>query len=82
MSPPAIPRDISGILRENQRRWQQVTKIYSETVLPELLQNKKWFENKNDDIEEGSKVLFKKREANNFVPGWTYGNVKQLITGQ
>ena len=77
MKPVTIPPDVSSIMREHEEKWQEIVKLYSNSIIPALLKNQKWFKEENEGIRVGGVVMFKKRSSN-FVPGYSLGIITEL----
>ena len=74
---PEIPRDITGYLQRHKELWERVISYYSDAILPEMVNNKKWFVDQNSYIEVGSIIMFKKQKGD-YILRWSYGEVIDL----
>ena len=76
---PELPLDIGSQLNKHKLYWSKIIDVYSKVVLPEMLDNKKWFINSEDsELSVGQIVMFKKRPGAHFIGEYSYGRISQL----
>ena len=81
LRPISVPMDASQILEENEERWKAVTQLFSQTILPAMLRNYKWYQDTGDALHEDAVVMFRKKTGYNFVNEWSLGKVIEVYPG-
>ena len=82
LSPVSVPMDVHRMLAKYKGIWKAALALYENSVVPELLKNKRWYKDEGIAPQVGDIVAFDKKVESNFLPGWSKARVIAIKPGE